>query len=272
MGDRWVRASGLLPADDDDRWGTDPHRLDAMLAELGFGAEGYKDFEARTLALMHHLTGVRLTPALLENAVFRCAFAPDPLGAPVDSDVLAEAQQDLADVASGYDPLDDPWSIYGIRDPRVQATGEVGLWLAGHDVNLTVKVALADPQVVRAAAGWMRDWAFAKAELLDQPWFTPLRDALDRGEPIPAVEREAARRRLEPVPDRVSYMAGEQAPLGWRHEQAFALLDRPLPESPIAQFGDAFRAALMVDISHPGRPRAELRQAFPELFTDPANQ
>lgn len=256
----------------DDRWGTDPRRLDEMLAEFGFGEEGVEDFEARTLALMYHLTGVRLTPTLLQNAVFRCAFAPDPLGGLNDPDVLAQAQQDLADVASGYDPLDDPWSIYGIRDPRVQATGKVGLWLASHDQDLPVGLALADPHVVRAAARWMRDWAFAKAELRDQPWFTPLRDALDRGESIPADDREAARRRLTPAPDPVSYMAAEQAPLGWRHEHAFALVDGPLPESPVAQFGDAFRAALMVDISHPGRALAELRQAFPELFAGAADQ
>jgi hypothetical protein len=258
----------FCPAGGDHRWGTDPHRLDEKLAELGFGAADDEEFEARTLSLMHHLTGVRLTPTLLENAVYRCAFAPDPLGTPIDPDVLTQAQQDFADAASGYDPLDDPWSIYGIRDPRVQATGKAGLWLASHDQDLAVGLALADPHVVRAAARWMRDWAFAKAELLDQPWFTPLRDALDREESIPASDREAARRRLTPAPDPVSYMAGEQAPLGWRHEHAFSLIDAALPEEPVAQFADAFRAALMVDISHHGRALTELRQAFPELFAD----
>ncbi|MBL7259328.1 hypothetical protein JKJ07_33930 [Actinoplanes sp. LDG1-01] len=258
---------GFCPAGDDDRWGTDPRRLDQVLAELGFGEEVVEDFKALTLALMHHITGVRLTPALLGNAMFRCAFAPDPLGALIDPGALAQAQQDLADAGSGYDPLDDPWSIYGIRDPRVQATGEVGLWLATHDQDLPVGLAYADQHLVRAAARWMRDWVFAKAELLDQPWFMPRRDALDRGESIPAGDREAIRRRLTSAPDPVSHPAGEQAPLGWRHEQAFTLIDGPLPDSPVAQFGDAFRAAVMVDISHHGRALADLRRAFPELFT-----
>jgi hypothetical protein len=70
--------------------------------------------------------------------------------------------------------------------------------------------------------------------------------------------------RTQPTP--VSYLAGEQAPLGWRHEQAFSLIDGSLPESPAAQFGDAFRAALMVDISHPGRALTELRQGNPQAL------
>ncbi|MCM4084638.1 DUF6461 domain-containing protein [Paractinoplanes hotanensis] len=262
----------FCPAGDDSRSGSDPHRLDEVLAELGFGAQDDEEFPARTLALMHHLTGVRLTPTMLENVVFRCAFAPDPLGTQIDPDVLAQAQDDVADAASGYDPLDDPWSIYGIRDPRVKATGKAGLWVASHDQDLAVGLALADPRLVRAAVGWMRDWAFAKAELLNQPWFTPLRDALERGESIATGDREAARRRLTPAPDPVLYTAGEQAPLGWRQEQAFSLIDGTLPQSPVAQFADAFRAALMVDISHDGRALAELRQAFPELFADATDQ
>ena len=34
-------------------------------------------WQARTLALMEHLTGVRISPDLLENARFRCAAVPD---------------------------------------------------------------------------------------------------------------------------------------------------------------------------------------------------
>jgi len=65
--------------------------LDDELVRLGFDLStwdpdadelpAYDDrWQARSLALMHHLTGVRLTAALLAAAVFRCAAVIDPFG------------------------------------------------------------------------------------------------------------------------------------------------------------------------------------------------
>ena len=70
------------------REGSDPHRLAPVLEALGFDlSEEYdsddprwrfdEQWQARTLALMQHLTGVRISAELLENATFRCAAVPD---------------------------------------------------------------------------------------------------------------------------------------------------------------------------------------------------
>ncbi|MBB3094323.1 hypothetical protein FHR83_001975 [Actinoplanes campanulatus] len=92
---RWARDGETLLTFDPSggagwREGSDPDRLVPVLEALGFdlSTEEYdpadprwqydEAWQARTLALMQHMTGVRLDADLLENATFRCAAVPDP--------------------------------------------------------------------------------------------------------------------------------------------------------------------------------------------------
>jgi hypothetical protein len=92
----WVRDGVLVvgfdPTSAGWREGTEPDRLNSEFERLGFDLSTEEidpsdprwrydeQWQERTLALMHHLTGVRLTAGLIETAVFRCAAVPDPHG------------------------------------------------------------------------------------------------------------------------------------------------------------------------------------------------
>jgi hypothetical protein len=70
----------LFPA---DRFGSDPDGLADMMRQVGFDLRADEDrsFELHTeaaFALAEYLTGVRLTPELLDSATFLCGTAPLP--------------------------------------------------------------------------------------------------------------------------------------------------------------------------------------------------
>lgn len=90
----WAR-DGVVLVDFDPvsagwRMGAEPDRLNSVLEQLGFDMSTEEiepadprwhydeQWQARVLALMHHLTGVRLTAEMLETAVFRGAAVPEP--------------------------------------------------------------------------------------------------------------------------------------------------------------------------------------------------
>ncbi len=91
---RWARSGVTLVTFDPSggagwREGSEPDRLLPALESLGFDLSTEEidpddprwhydeKWQARTLALMEHLTGVQISPDLLENARFRCAAVPD---------------------------------------------------------------------------------------------------------------------------------------------------------------------------------------------------
>jgi hypothetical protein len=91
---RWARSGATQLTFDPSgaagwREGSDPDRLVPALESLGFDLSTEEidpadprwhydeKWQARTLALMEHLTGVRISPDLLENATFRCAAVPN---------------------------------------------------------------------------------------------------------------------------------------------------------------------------------------------------
>jgi hypothetical protein len=91
---RWARSGVTLVTFDPSggagwREGSESDRLLPALESFGFDLSTEvidpadprwhydEKWQARTLALMEHLTGVQISPDLLENARFRCAAVPD---------------------------------------------------------------------------------------------------------------------------------------------------------------------------------------------------
>ena len=113
------------------REGTEPDRLVPVLEKLGFDLSTEEidpadprwhydeKWQARTLALMQHLTGVRISPDLLENARFRCSAVPDMhsltwmranpdrIGGPTVEELADQARSRLAAYAADPDRDDD---------------------------------------------------------------------------------------------------------------------------------------------------------------------
>jgi hypothetical protein len=117
------------------REGSDPDRLAPTLEALGFDLSTEEidpsdprwhydeHWQARTLALMQHLTGVEITAGLLEHAGFRCAAVPDArllawmrahpdrIGPLTVEELAAQARGRLAAYAAApdRDDWDDEW-------------------------------------------------------------------------------------------------------------------------------------------------------------------
>lgn len=122
---------GFDPTYPYERYGTDPGRLNGMLAEVGFvlAEDGEDDEQAvdddsreRTFALMEQLAGVRWDAGFLRRASFRCAGS---VAGGRDSVVL-RLFQPLGDLASRPDPdLELEWggripSHVRLLEPEVQ--------------------------------------------------------------------------------------------------------------------------------------------------------
>lgn len=116
------------------RSGTDPDRLNPILETLGFDLSRdefdpadprwrYDDeWQARTLALMEHLTGVRIGRDFLAEATFRCAAVPDQhsldwmranpdrIGPLTVEELAVQARARLATYAADPDRDEDDWT------------------------------------------------------------------------------------------------------------------------------------------------------------------
>lgn len=137
---RWACDGDTLVTFDPSRgagWrsGSDPDRLNPVLETLGFdlSTEEYdpddprwhydEKWQARTLALMEHLTDVRVSCDLLADATFRCAAVPDPdslawmqanperIGPLTVEELAVQARSRLAAYAADPDrDEDDDWA------------------------------------------------------------------------------------------------------------------------------------------------------------------
>jgi hypothetical protein len=143
---RWARDGETLVTFDPSggagwREGSDPDRLVPVLTALGFDLSTEEldpadprwhydeSWQARTLALMEHLTGVRIDRGLLEKATFRCAGVPDPfslewmranpdrIGSSTIEDLAAQARSRLAAYAADPDRVEDEdeWEEDGVE-------------------------------------------------------------------------------------------------------------------------------------------------------------
>jgi hypothetical protein len=78
----WIEDGGIRlyfsPLDPSDREGSTPDALTGVMRQVGFDldddSDNADDCIAAALALAEHLTGVRLTPELLEQATFLCGI------------------------------------------------------------------------------------------------------------------------------------------------------------------------------------------------------
>ncbi|GAA1823700.1 hypothetical protein GCM10009682_49990 [Luedemannella flava] len=193
------------PAFPQDRYGSDPGRLDAILVELGFvldeDEEEFDDaydeaYKERTLALMERITGVRWDADLLASATFRCAGVGRRA---VTEPWYAEVREELA--AYAEDPREwfsrdvDPWRGRGVTDPRVKALGAAGMRLYDEDRELALAIAHAPADLIERMTTWAWERPFRLAGIPDEPWLTRIRERLRRaGTVTPADGRLVAER------------------------------------------------------------------------------
>jgi hypothetical protein len=214
------------------RTGTDPDRLAGELARVGFepGPDHSLRYQQRTLALTEHLTGIRLTPDLLDTTMFRCSAAPVPRGPRPTQRILAAAHQELkrhAEEPGRDELLDFLWAERGVTDKRLRASGHLGVVLYTNANDAFRFLATCDDTQLSEVIRWGRERVFAEAELTNQSWFEPLRQALLRGEPISAADRDSAERHLDPDPGLPPFDTHGRVLLGARQHAAMGLLDEP---------------------------------------------
>ena len=142
------------------------------------------------------------------------------------------------------------------------ATGLDGEDLYVNDRALLMALADADEAVHRQVIRWARLWGFTEAELIDQPWFTHVREAVEADRPITDLDRTEVARRLDPLP--VGPETGPDGRLdrGSRHQFALFMLYDPEPGSSLAQAVEALVKASRVD-KLPVRPAG--RRVAPRL-------
>jgi hypothetical protein len=229
----------FVPTDVAELTGTDPNPLADEMARLGFDPEVDEDdpSQERTLALMEHLTGVRLTPELLDTTVFRCSAVPYPEGPHPPRGTLIAAGRALTRFAADPDRdelLDLKWDENGVTDKRLRASGHIGVLVFVNSNNAFRFLAACDDAQLHEAIRWGRERVFAKAGLTGRPWFQPLREALLLGEPIPAADRETAMQNLDPPPSLPPFDRSGRLLLSERQHTAMRLLDPPAGGNPLA--------------------------------------
>ena len=302
----WARNSVVLvdfdPTAAGWRHGVEPDRLNGVLGRLGFDLSTeeidpsdprwrYDElWQARILALMDHLTGVRLTAELLETAVFRCGAVPDPNGwawvtadpantAPYTPEgLVAEVRAKLRSYAADPDANEDDygnegiswtshsgWESHGVTDERLIATGYAGEDLYTNDPSLMLALADADEQLHRQVTKWARLWGFTEAEMIDQPWFAAVRRAVEQDEAITDSDRDAVARHLDPLPVGPEIGPDGRLDRGSRHHLAFGLLYDDDSESSLGEVVEALVKAAGVDNDRFDRLSAAVRREFPEL-------
>lgn len=197
---------GFDPGCPAERHGADPGRLDAVLAELGFGLdlanEDYDErFRERTFALMERITGVRWDAAFLDRATFRCAGVGG-VGSRVTAEPwYAEVRAELA--ACAEDPEDwadddlDGWGRRGVTDRKIKALGAAGTSLYDEDRDLALAIAHAPAELIGRITAWAKDRPFRRAGILGEPWFAPIRDRMQRDEWAPESDVRLLRDKLQ---------------------------------------------------------------------------
>ena len=236
---RWAHDSETLVTFDPSggagwRSGTDPDRLNPVLESLGFDLSTEEldpadprwhydeQWQARTVALMEHLTGVRISGDLLADATFRCAAVPDPrslawmranptrIGPWTVEELAVQARSRLAAYAADPDrDEDDDWvdhDEYG-DDEQQEGAGWIGAdphrWgerspndrlrhVGGNvqgmeqiDLPLVFDLSEARDVTLRSIAVWAAERAYEAAGLMDLPWTAPALSALREGRPLP---------------------------------------------------------------------------------------
>ncbi|WP_433291884.1 DUF6461 domain-containing protein [Actinoplanes sp. CA-030573] len=222
-----------------ERYGADPGRLDPVLAELGFGLDPDRtdydqQFRERTFALMERITGVRWDAAFLAAATFRCAGVGG-IGSHVTAQPwYAEVRAELA--AYAEDPDDwagddlDGWGRRGVTDRKVKALGAAGTSLYDQDRDLALAIAHAPAELIARMTVWAKDRPFRRAGIVEEPWFAPIRDRMQRDEWAPEPDVRLVRDRLQAHLGTVlpPYHNDEAAQLNavrsalWPHEQKHA--------------------------------------------------
>ncbi|MBB2948824.1 hypothetical protein FB565_008610 [Actinoplanes lutulentus] len=276
----WSRDGDMLvvlePESPALREGSSPDQLNDTLTQLGFTVERSDDvpydrlYGQRTLALMECLTGVRITPELLDSTAYRCAAVPGPSGwgsgaldPSAAGSFLIELRELLADYAD--DPADHnnpdrfAWFEMGVTDKRVRATGHYGLQLFTADPAFLRAVAHASPELHHRLIRWLRDQPFAEAGILNEPWFAPVRNALHRGAPIPKAELRKAEQHLDSSsPDDRREGPGRRAFRSLRFQPGRSIDPGAMTCILMSQLA-GFRSTGIAEIV------PAVRQAFPEL-------
>jgi hypothetical protein len=196
------------------RYGTDPGRLDPVLVELGFDLEPEEDaddedgdwddfdweVQDRAVALMERITGVHWDAEILRQATFHCAGVGDQASEqPWYSDVR-EQLADQADVPRdwGDEIQRERWFKRAGTGRRVGALGHAGAALLSLDRDLTVAIACAPSGLIERITIWVRERPFLLAGVTGEPWFTPIRDLLRRGEDPTPADVQVVEERMDP--------------------------------------------------------------------------
>ncbi|MEV4640478.1 DUF6461 domain-containing protein [Actinoplanes sp. NPDC049548] len=280
----WARDGVVLvdldPTSAGWRDGAEPDRLDSVLVQLGFDLSteeldpddpGYRydeQWQERALALMHHLTGVRLTVELLETAVFRCAAVPDAPS--IEEELASQVRARLrayADDPDGETELatDDEWTTDDAwADERLLKTGATGHALYVSAPSLILALAQADEHLVRRVTRWARLWAFAEAELIDEPWFATVRRAVERAETVSEFELERARANAGPLPVGPTTGPDGRPDRASRRHMALFLLTNPDPD-PLSEAAHTLITAAHIAGYRFDRLTADLLRDLPEL-------
>jgi hypothetical protein len=277
----WV-ADGEVRVDFDPfsaawREGTQPDALLPEMQRLGFNFSTAEvddpgwvyddDATQRAFALAEHVTGIGLTEAAFNAASFLAVAVP-PQG--LDQGELAAV---VVPPAEDYDEEEydeeaeqaAAWASIDVPDERIRTSGYSGADLARRDMNLLVALADSGDDVCRQVSLWAQEWAFAKAELIDQPFFAPVLDALRQGTPVDDMTLFQIKRQLVPLPMAPDYLPDGSLDLGSRQQLAFELVLNPTDPVPLAAACDAITTAVVVDNGRDQRLFADLRARFPQL-------
>ncbi|WP_203755528.1 DUF6461 domain-containing protein [Actinoplanes cyaneus] len=310
---RWARDGVTLVSFDPSggagrREGSEPDRLVPALKSLGFDLSTEEidpddprwqydeKWQARTLALMEHLTGIPITSDFLENARFRCAAVPDEhslswmranpgrIGSLPVEELAVRARSRLTAYAADPDRDEDDVSA---QDQDLAATSwerpertrleeamERANPLQEYDRKLPPALGDADTVTLRAVIAWAAERAVAVAGLGVMPWASEALEALRAQRPLPP-----------PFDPESEYQAEiwellDQAPVTWttvrlpgdplveisqQHVALPALIDAGDPDPLVAALNVIFAS-----VGAHGKPAyhaflAELWKQFPQL-------
>jgi hypothetical protein len=296
------------------RSGSDPDRLNAVLESLGYDLSTdevdpadprwrYDEkWQARTLALMEHLTGVRISRDRLADATFRCAAVPDPtslawmranptrIGRLTVAELAVQARGWLAAYAADPDRdddddwADDGWGDeeqegaswvpadahrWGERSPndRLRHVGGNVRGMEQLDLPLVFDLSEAHDVTLRSIAVWAAERAYEAAGLTDLPWAAPALSALREGQPLPPPfdDLAAVSSRLDTVPiTTVRSFDGRHDHVSQQHAATPALLAAAEPDALQAALDTLFAAVVTYGDRYPDL-LAALRDTFRQL-------
>ena len=199
------------------------------------------------------------------NAASFVAVAVPPQG--VDRGELAPVVVPPADdyEHDEYDELAAAWAGIDLPHERIRSSGYNGAELARRDMNLLVALAGAGDEVCRQVWLWAQEWAFAKAELIDQPFFAPVLDAIRRGEEVDYMTQFQVSRQLDRLPVAPEFLPDGSLDRGSRQHLAWELVHNPTDPVALAASCDVLATAVVVDNGRDQQLFADLRTRFPQL-------